>query len=58
MIQRFWNQHKQTSDHLKVRSRKPDPVVLAPSIEGEDREYTVILEKKAIYKRPSFARIR
>jgi hypothetical protein len=44
----------------KAADREPKGktlTVVAPSVDGgADKEYTVVFEKKALYKRPSFAR--
>ncbi|GGG79557.1 hypothetical protein [Paenibacillus radicis (ex Gao et al. 2016)] len=48
-------------NHTARLIRKPargeqqsNSVFVAPSVDGRDREYTVVLERKAIYKKPSF----
>lgn len=35
-------------------SKDDASVYVAPSLDGRDREYVVVLERKAIYKKPSF----
>ncbi|MFX3632798.1 MAG: hypothetical protein ACE3L7_06955 [Candidatus Pristimantibacillus sp.] len=35
-------------------SKDAASVYVAPSLDGRDREYVVVFERKAIYKKPSF----
>lgn len=40
----------------KSTSRKRDKgsVYIAPSLDGSDKEYVVVFERKAVYKKPSY----
>lgn len=52
--------NKRQAKSEKIVNPMPDSMlqkVVAPSFHGgADKEYTVVFEKKAIYRKPSFAR--